>query len=68
MTKTQKKLEIEYDSILRRLHAEAIKDACKGDIFVGWDWPTLAIVKPTVYARLKQIELEYKAGNVVITQ
>ncbi len=41
-----------FDRVLRELHAEAKRDACKGDLWVGWDWPTLAMVKPEVYAFL----------------
>jgi hypothetical protein len=59
MNQTQKSLLARYNRILRALDKEARSDRCKGDIFVGWDWPTLAIVKPEIYAELKQIEKDF---------
>lgn len=50
-----------FDSILRALHNEAKRNACKGDLFVGWDWPTLRIVKPDTYAELMRLSDAYKA-------
>ena len=54
------KLHAEYNAILARLDREARRDRCKGDICTGWDWPTLAIVKPVEHARLRQIQSEMR--------
>jgi hypothetical protein len=60
MNQTQKSLLARYNRILRALDKEARADRCKGDLFVGWDWPTLATVKPEIYRELKQIERDFK--------
>lgn len=60
MNSTQKKLLARYNRILAALDKEARADRCKGDLFVGWDWPTLATVKPEIYRELKQIELDFR--------
>ena len=54
------KIRAEYDKIWAKLHREARADRCKGDIFTGWDWPTLAIVKPLQYNRLRELNEQYK--------
>ena len=59
MNSTQKKLFARYNRILSALDKGARADRCKGDVFTGWDWPTLAVVKPVEYMELKRIELEY---------
>jgi hypothetical protein len=62
--------KVEYDQLLKKynkildaLHKEAKAAKCKGDLWVGWDWPTLAIVKPVEYKQLK--DLEKAARNVL---
>lgn len=45
----------EYNRILAQLDKQAKQDRCKGDICYGWDWPTLRIVKPAKYNRLKEL-------------
>jgi len=54
------KIRAEYDGILAKLHREAKRDRCAGDIVTGWDWPTLAIVKPLEYKRLRELNEQYK--------
>lgn len=49
-----------YNQILSKLHREAMADRCKGDIFIGWDWPTLAMVKPREYAELISIKRDFR--------
>lgn len=46
--------------ILAKLDREARADRCKGDIVSGWDWPTLAIVKPLEYNRLRELNEQHK--------
>jgi hypothetical protein len=60
MNSTQKKLLARYNKIFRALDKEARADRCKGDMFTGWDWPTLATVKPEIYRELKQIEADFR--------
>ncbi len=60
MNQTQKSLLARYNRILLALDKEARADRCKGDMFTGWDWPTLAVVKPEIYRELKQIERDFK--------
>jgi hypothetical protein len=57
--KARAALRRRYDAILRKLDREARADRCRGDICTGWDWPTLAVVKPEVYAELREIDRQY---------
>lgn len=68
MNQTQKKLLARYNRILAALDREARRDRCKGDIFTGWDWPTLAVVKPVEYMELKRIEMDYKEETASLKQ
>lgn len=54
-------IRAKYNRIIDRLHREAKADRCKGDICTGWDWPTLRIVKPDVYAELHRLNDAHKA-------
>ena len=54
------KIRAEYNRILAKLDREARADRCKGDIVTGWDWPTLAIVKPLEYNRLRELNEQHK--------
>lgn len=47
------KLSRSFNRLLSRLDREARADACKGDIVTGWDWPTLAAVRPVEFAQLQ---------------
>lgn len=49
-----------YDFILRKLNAQARRDRCKGDITCAWDWPTLRMVHPDIYAQLVALNDQYK--------
>jgi hypothetical protein len=42
-----------YEKLWKKLDQQARRDRCAGDIFVGWDWPTLRAVMPTEYAILR---------------
>ncbi len=50
-----------FNRILAALDREARRNRCKGDIVCGWDWPTLRIVKPQVYAELMRLDETYRA-------
>lgn len=45
-----------YDRFLRRLHRLAVADSCPGDLFVGWDRPTLRSCRPDDFAKLVELE------------
>lgn len=44
-----------YNSLVRRLDRIARGDACRGDLFVGWDWPTLRMVRPADWQTLQDL-------------
>ena len=52
-----------YNRILIRLDREARADRCQGDICCGWDWPTLAAVRPIEYAELCGLRHQYRAES-----
>lgn len=49
-----------FSKLLAKLNRQARRDACRGDINVGWDWPTLAVVMPKEYAQLMAWRQEAK--------
>ena len=59
-------IRAEYNRILSALHREAKRDRCRGDICTGWDWPTLAIVKPLEYNRLRELSEAHKREFVAL--
>lgn len=44
------------DRFTRYLHRIARANACKGDLFVGWDRSTLRLCRPDDFARLVALE------------
>ena len=54
------KIRAEFNKVLAQLDKEARADRCKGDICTGWDWPTLASVKPHTYAYLQRLDEDFK--------
>lgn len=58
--------ESRYARLWRKLDRIAHADACKGDLFIGWDWPTLRICRPDDYAALRRFirDAQVAAGAV----
>lgn len=50
------RVNAQLDRFLRRLHRLAVADSCPGDLFVGWDRPTLRSCRPDDFARLVELE------------
>ena len=50
------RVESRYSRITRRLDRES-RPTCRGE-FGGWDWPTLRICQPEVYAELRALIAE----------
>ena len=55
-----------YNRLLDALDREARAHACKGDIVVGWDWPTLRIVKPKEYAELRALQKQHQEESSLL--
>lgn len=48
--------EAKLTRFLRYLHRLAVANSCKGDLFIGWDRPTLRSCRPDDFAKLVSLE------------